>query len=891
MPRVALHRGFRYIHEPLPVDDPAIPVLGHGELVADLRRRLTYSHGGTFLITGFRGVGKSTLVMRALEEAARARPAGDVLLPVHLNVARHMESDQLLFAVVRRVFETLEDRGLMEQLPGDVQNALILAYMRTSLSFKQTHSEGSERGGTVGMAASQGPLGSFSPSANLSGKQMSSRATEASFLAYSELDVEHDLVRIIQLLDLGHVRRERRGLLRRRRSARLRIHPVVVLDEVDKLTENSRDALTALETLLGRLKSVLTSRGAHFLLIGGPDLHDSALRDADRGNGLYESVFAWRMYVPCLWDAPDRLIRELVRRGEAEDGAARGTADGADGADAGPAGPRGGGDPAGRGPAGVGPAGMDPADRNSADRNSADMDPVGMDPADSDAVPLDLLIRYLRFKSRGVLRRLLQELNGLVVWDDESGRPALVLDEDTLLRVAFYSELEGVVAETVAPGGGRAGHALLPLDEDRRRLGGFHILDWILRSRGRAFTAGEIESEIDPLLQVDLPFVDRLLRHLVRRNVITVVSERGGADRTVIGNVAAVGAAYYRLSDEYADRLPGLARFSESERADLGLAGVLPGPDVRPSPPGTGHGPGARATPDPDAETFVTAVAGGGRLMTRLAGRYEVGPLIGQGGMGAVYRGRDLQTGDEVAVKLLNAALTTDETMRARFRREASIGMRVRHRHIARTVDVVDEPSLALIMEYVEGPTLRTLMSDEGPLTPARTAVLARQLGSALVHLAQLRLSRTDLKPSNVILHRERGAVIVDLGLVHGTRGDASLPEITLTGMMVGTPGYMSPEQLNGDSLDIRSDIFTLGLLLWECLMGRSAFAQGSMQARLYAIVNEDVDPDVLPVSPELKAVIRRCTARDPGARYQTPEQFLADLEATPEADGGSLVV
>ncbi|MFD7863299.1 serine/threonine-protein kinase [Streptomyces sp. NPDC059783] len=880
---MALHREFRYIHEPLPVDDPAIPVLGHGELVADLRRRLTYSHGGTFLITGFRGVGKSTLVMRALEEAARARPAGDVLLPVHLNVARHMESDQLLFAVVRRVFETLEDRGLMEQLPGDVQNALILAYMRTSLSFKQTHSEGSERGGTVGMSASQGPLGPFSPNANLSGKQMSSRATEASFLAYSELDVEHDLVRIIQLLDHGHVRSERRGLLRRRRTTRLRIHPVVVLDEVDKLTENSQDALTALEALLGRLKSVLTSRGAHFLLIGGPDLHDSALRDADRGNGLYESVFAWRMYVPCLWEAPERLIRELVRRGAAEDrddtvpvagrpGAGSPIAGGAPGTpDLGP-------DP---GP-GPGPnSGPGPSPSPSQDASPGpDPGPWSDDTTQGDALPLEHLIRYLRFKSRGVLRRLLQELNALVVWDDDSGRPALVLDEDTLLRVAFYSELESVVAETVTPGSGRAGQALLPLDEDRRRLGGFHILDWILRSRGRAFTAGEIESEIDPLLHVDLPFIDRLLRHLVRRNVITVVSERGGADRTVIGNVAAVGAAYYRLSDAYADRLPGLVRFSESERADLGLAGVFADSVVRSSVSDRSSVSGGRAAID---SGFLTAVTGA-RLMTRLAGRYEVGPLIGQGGMGAVYRGRDLQTGDDVAVKMLNTALITDEAMRARFRREASIGMRIRHRHIARTVDVVEEPNLALIMEHIEGPTLRTLIRDEGPLTPGRTAVLAQQLGSALVHLAHLRLSRIDLKPSNVILHRDRGGVIVDLGLVHGTRGDASLPEITLAGMMVGTPGYMSPEQLNGETLDIRSDIFTLGLLLWECLMGRSPFAEGPVQARLYAIVNEDVDPSPLPVSPQLKTVVRRCTARDPRERYQTPEQFLEDLEGTPEA-------
>ncbi|MFE7110437.1 hypothetical protein ACFU98_14365 [Streptomyces sp. NPDC057575] len=125
------------------------------------------------------------------------------------------------------------------------------------------------------------------------------------------------------------------------------------------------------------------------------------------------------------------------------------------------------------------------------------------------------------------------------------------------------------LAPTTADGPGA-----LPLDEDRRRLDGYHILDWILRSRGRTFTAGDIESQIDPLLHVDIRLVDRLSRHLVHENVITVVSERGRADRTVFGNAAGAGAAYYRLSDEYAAQLPGLARYSESERADLGMPAV-----------------------------------------------------------------------------------------------------------------------------------------------------------------------------------------------------------------------------------------------------------------------------------------------------------------------------
>ncbi|MFF6990646.1 AAA family ATPase [Streptomyces sp. NPDC010273] len=289
-----LHRQFRYIHEPLPAGDGAIPALGHEALVAALKERLTYSHGGAFLVSGFRGVGKSTLVLRALAETMGAWGGGDELLVVHLNVARAMTTDQLLFAVVRRIFESLDDRDLLARLPREVQRSLLLAYSRTSLSFTQTQSESSERATSLGLS----PQHRLAPTMSFNGRRTRSQATEAAFLAYSETDVEHDLVRIVHLLNGSEGRPYRqsprgRGLLRRRgrETARLRVHPVVVLDEVDKLTDNRQEPIALFEALLGRIKNVLTARGAHFIVVAGPDLHDRALQDSDRGNGVYESVF------------------------------------------------------------------------------------------------------------------------------------------------------------------------------------------------------------------------------------------------------------------------------------------------------------------------------------------------------------------------------------------------------------------------------------------------------------------------------------------------------------------------------------------------------------------------------------------------------------------------
>ncbi|MFF4543209.1 serine/threonine-protein kinase [Streptomyces sp. NPDC001435] len=847
-----LHRQFRYIHEPLPVDDDAIPVLGHEELVATLRERLVYSHGGTFLVSGFRGVGKSTLVLQALSAAAShyRRTGKHELLSVHLNIARKMEGDQLLFAVVRRIFETLDDKGLLKQLPHDVQEALLLAYTRTSLSFKQTQSEGNEHGGTMGFGLQKGPLASVSPTLSLTGRRTSARATEASFLAYSETDVEHDLVRIIQLLGGVQGRTTtRRRRLRRRERRRLLVHPVIVLDEVDKLTDNSEEALGHLETLLGTLKNVLTARGAHFILVAGPDLHDQALRDADRGNGVYESVFSWRMYVPCLWTAPERLVQGLVAARRAELVRTHGPAR--------------------------------PMPRNW---------PMGVtwpgnissDELHHEPEGLGTLIEYLRFKSRGVPRRLLQELNALVEWDS-SGDPMLQVPDEDWQRMLFYGHLESVVSGAVSTDPTNA-LAPLPIDNDRWRLCGYHVVDWALRSRGRVFTVAEITSDgqLDPLLRVDGPTVTRLLRHLVRSGVLEVASEGDRPDATEYGNPADTRVTYYRLTDAYCRRLAGFAWHSESERADL----RLPAPPLTTPWDTTAANLRTPAAADPTGEAGSPLVPSAAvPPVMRLGDRYEALVPIGSGGMGVVYRGRDLRTGEAVAVKLLRRELAVDETMLARFHREARIGMRMRHPNIMHTIEIVESPEHALIMELIEGPVLADALAEQGALPPEEAARIGKDLGEALRYMDSMSLYRIDIKPSNVVRHATRGAVIVDLGLARAL--EEAGRQLTQTGVLIGTPSFMAPEQILGREADIRSDLFALGALLYRCVSGRLPHDNISNAASvLYSVVHEDISVDGLPVSPALRNVLRTCLARDPDLRYQKPQDFLAELATTPELRG-----
>ncbi|MFI0941606.1 protein kinase [Streptomyces sp. NPDC021020] len=822
MVRARLHAEFRYIHEPLPAGDTAIPTLGHESLVTTLQERLTYSHGGAFLVTGFRGVGKSTLVLRALAQTARSWGRGDHLLLVHLNVARAMTADQLLFAIVRRVFEALDDGGLLARLPPDVLDSLVMAYTRTSLSFKQTQSESSERGSSVGLAPSGGGLASL----NLTGRRTRAQALETSFLAYSETDVEHDLVRIVRLLggDEGGPRPVRRGRWRRRGrdEPRLRVHPVIVLDEVDKLTDNREEALADFEQLLGRLKNVLTVRGAHFLVVAGPDLHDRALSEGDHGNGVYESVFSWRAYVPCLWQAPRRLVGGLVAGTPLE------TAEG--------------------------------------------------EPEPGPEL-LDDLARYLAFKARGVPRRLLHEFNALVAWED--GAPYMTVGAGDRERVRFYRELEEILAGV---GEGRPpGIASLPIDEDRRRLGDYAVADWALRSQGRPFTSADVMStagdqRLDPLLRVAPNRTEQVLRHLARAGVLTRVHEHTVVTRFGESRDGAQLPSY-RLSDGYRRALAGFARGNERERADQGVVWASAVSEVsraelvgaRPAG-GTGEDDGTNSRSMP----LVGVLADG---------RYEIRELIGHGGMGSVYLGRDRLTGEDVAIKLMHHRLTGEDDMVQRFRREASAGQLLHHPNIVRIrgLEMSDGGEPALVMEFLEGISLAAYTGLHGPLSPAAAVTVGRRIGSALGAVERARLARIDLKPTNIILHPVRGPVVIDLGLARLVAGEDS---ITRTGVLVGTVGYMTPEHLTGGPYDIRTDLYTLGLVMIYCLTGESVWrsAGSDVVTTLHRIATEDVPVDGLPVSEQLRALLGRTTARSPGDRPSV-EGFLDALRDTPEGE------
>lgn len=260
-------------------------------------------------------------------------------------------------------------------------------------------------------------------------------------------------------------------------------------------------------------------------------------------------------------------------------------------------------------------------------------------------------------------------------------------------------------------------------------------------------------------------------------------------------------------------------------------------------------------------------------------GHYQIGALIGAGGMGEVYKARDTRLDRTVAIKVLPQQLANDLQARDRFEREARAVAALNHPHICTLYDIgrgrpqlardTDEEIDFLVMEYLEGQTLR------GPLPVAEAVRLATEIAGALEAAHQQRILHRDLKPGNVMLTKS-GAKLLDFGLAKLMDTE---PDVTRTvdGTVRGTVAYMSPEQTEGKPLDERSDVFSFGAVLYEMLAGRRAF-EGDTTAQVISAVLRD-DPCPFQAPPGLERIVRRCLAKQPTERFRAMGDVRAALE------------
>jgi eukaryotic-like serine/threonine-protein kinase len=270
-----------------------------------------------------------------------------------------------------------------------------------------------------------------------------------------------------------------------------------------------------------------------------------------------------------------------------------------------------------------------------------------------------------------------------------------------------------------------------------------------------------------------------------------------------------------------------------------------------------------------------------------LDGRYRVGRRLGEGGMAFVYRAEELDTGRSVAVKILIPRLSRDPASVERLRREATIAMRLDHPNVCPILRLGETADrlIYLVMPYLEGEPLSEHESRRGPFSAEEGVPLLIQMCRGLQHAHELQIIHRDLKPENVMLVPEESsfrAVVMDFGLAKERRTGAEMSKLTATGIVLGTPEFMSPEQIRGKPLDGRSDIYALGVLAFELFTGHLPFpgksAQETMIARLRGTPQSlrDARPE-LPA--KLDAVIAKCLAMDVANRYPSMTELAHALD------------
>ena len=331
---------------------------------------------------------------------------------------------------------------------------------------------------------------------------------------------------------------------------------------------------------------------------------------------------------------------------------------------------------------------------------------------------------------------------------------------------------------------------------------------------------------------------------------------------------------------------PAEARFCTRDGAKLVARQTM---NLAPTPPrGTTSGRAEPATP----VTFTNLV---GQV---LDGRYQVERKIGEGGMSFVYLATDVATKESYAIKVLSAALSRDQNAMARLKREASLGMRLAHPNVCHIIRLgeTQDGLVYVVMPYVKGEVLSDRNNRTGTITLDEVVPFVRDIAAGLHVAHELKIVHRDLKPENVMICRDSDgserAVVMDFGLAKERRADAELQKLTATGTILGTPEFMSPEQLRGRPLDARTDVYSLALMTFEMLTGKLPFTGRTQQETMIARLRSEPTPlrVAMPDSdfPEpVERVLLKAMSREADSRYSSAPEF-ADSLAQAAAGRGS---
>jgi serine/threonine protein kinase/Cdc6-like AAA superfamily ATPase len=866
---VPLKKAFRFAHEPLTRESNGRFVGRKSELEA-LALRIMFSDGGSFLVTGYRGVGKTTFVNQVVRQLEEMVPWAESIfgetkiIDVQLNLARPVTAAELMHHIIRRLYEQLKDKKIFPRLSSSLQDELKLAYDRTSFNMTRTLGEETEKSlGLDQIGLGGGFLASLKGA--LSYKKTRSEGSEYQYVGYDDKAAEHDIVSVSRKLSRAFEPRQtfrsRVGSLfnNSQPQKKTRLIIVFVFDELDKLeeftvTKNGRTK-TAIDELLSALKNVFTTSGVSFVFVAGKDTQERWLEDLGKGDSVYESVFAYDKYLPCMWTdvnalcdgfvdwhylpqiAPLKVCTECRAEAAALDVycAKCGAEFPSPTISVAPPQPT------------PPPAQLSCASCAFTNAEQMFCSVCGRylrNPQLARSIFEDFK-KYLDYRGRGIPRRVIRGFNEYVFWSGE--RPILVFTKTDLRRIRVYAELQDLLAKNEHRLFGNLHEEVSGTMQDKRRLGVYYLTDWILRQGNAEFSVKDavaaskrLSAKIAPAEEIALNVITDIVAVLLAGEFLMEVEQR--LDKVQIGDVSANQEKRYKLAGRRLIEMRGEGDLFEAE-----------------------------------AYIFREAVAEADRV-----GHYQLLEKVGTGGMGTVYRAWNERTGQIVAVKILAREFAGDPQAVERFKRESEIMNQLRHPNIVKCYETAeDNGRLFIAMEFVEGIDLGRVLNTVHQLELSAAITIARCIADALHYVHNLGFVRNDIKPGNVMLSKTGNCYLMDFGitkLAASHRQDA----VTLAGTIVGTPYYMSPEQFQDLPVDARSDIYSCGIVIYEMITGQLPFKGKSMPQTIYAHLHEQPIPPstYVPNLPsEVDRLVLHCLEKDPGKRFQNSAHLLEELK------------
>jgi serine/threonine protein kinase len=259
---------------------------------------------------------------------------------------------------------------------------------------------------------------------------------------------------------------------------------------------------------------------------------------------------------------------------------------------------------------------------------------------------------------------------------------------------------------------------------------------------------------------------------------------------------------------------------------------------------------------------------------------YRIDSVVARSGMASIFRATDLDDGKTVAVKVPHPEMESEPALFERFQREGDIGRMMNHPGVMKVLDSQKRTRVYMVMEWVEGKLLRTIMNEQRPMPEERAIQIAINILEALQHIHSRGVAHRDLKPENVMVDGEDRIKLIDFGIA--SKADARRLTFGKLSQVMGTPDYISPEQVKGKRGDARSDLYSLGIMLYEMLTGKLPFTGENP----FAIMNERVLNNPIPpravnsqISPELQEILYRALEREPANRYKSADEFIWDLQ------------